>query len=91
MRAPGNSAAPVAMKQPASIVVPLTCACGPISTSSPIVAGCCSRPRISAFSMITQRSPTVIAPSSAVSTAPNRTRAPAPIVTSPHRTAVGAT
>ena len=40
-RAPGKSAAPVAMKHPLSIRVPLTWACGPIRTSSPIVAGCC--------------------------------------------------
>ena len=41
--------------------------------------------------MITQRAPTVIEPSSAVSTAPNRTRASGPIRTSPQTIAFGAT
>ena len=68
--APGNSAAPVAMKQPASIRVPFFCACGPTRTSSPSTAGRFERPRTSAFSITTQRAPTSIIPSSAVRTAP---------------------
>src|SRR4051794_11514835 len=41
--------------------------------------------------MTTVRSPTSTLPSSAVSTAPKRIRAPAPTCTSPHKTAFGAT
>src|SRR4051812_7805893 len=54
-------------------------------------AGVRRRPRTSAFSMTTVRSPTSTRPSSAVTTAPKRIRAPAPTCTSPHKTAFGAT
>src|SRR6266487_825661 len=88
---PGNSAAPVARKHPSPTRVPFRCACGPTSTSVPIIDACLARPRTRAFSMTTVRSPTRISPSSAVSTAPNKMRASAPTKTAPHKTAVGAT
>jgi hypothetical protein len=90
-RTAGNSAAPVARKHPSHTRVPFRCACGPMSTSVPIIDACPARPRTRAFSMTTVRSPTRISPSSAVSTAPNKMRASAPTKTAPHKTAVGAT
>ena len=78
--APGNSAAPVAMKQPASIVVPLTCACGPIEhvvaeRRRVLLAPAHQRVLHHHAARADRRS----RPSSAVSTAPNRIRASGPI------------
>jgi hypothetical protein len=64
---PGNKAAPVARKQPSPTCAPLTWACGPMRTSSPMTHGCRARPRRTAFSITTLRAPRVIWPSSAVS------------------------
>jgi hypothetical protein len=90
-RDPGNSDAPVAMKQPSPTSLPFTCACGPTSTSSPSRTGFALRPRSSAFSITTQRAPTSTEPSSALRTAPKSTRESAPTRTSPASTAFGAT
>ena len=50
-----------------------------------MTAGCRARPRITAFSITTLWSPTLIRQSSALSTAPNSTRASGPMRTAPHR------
>ena len=91
-RAPGNSAAPVARKQLVLDVGAVDVRVRPdehvVARASPDVP---ARPRTSAFSITTQLRADLDPPSSAVSTAPNSTRAPAPTWTSPHTTAVGAT
>jgi hypothetical protein len=89
-RAPGNTELPVARKQPSPTTAPLTCACGPTSTSSPRTVGCFARPRSGAFSITTHRVPTSTLPSSAVMTAPNNTRVCGPTRTLLRSTAVGA-
>src|SRR4051794_10925848 len=90
-RAPGNSAAPVAMNASSSTTTPLRCACGPTTTWRPIRAGWLARPRISALSMTIDCAPSSTGPPSSVSTAPNSTRQSGPTRTSPLSTAVGAT
>ena len=88
---PGNSEAPVAMNVSLSTLLPLTCACGPIMTASPMCTGCPARPRTSACSITTVSEPMTTSPSSAVITAPCRMRTPGPRRTAPLTTADGAT
>src|SRR5215470_14354745 len=90
MRAPLNTMAPVAIREPPSITQPVRCTCGPTSTSSPIRVTWPGTPRMTACSMITQSLPISTGPPSAVTTAPNSTRLCGPTVTSPASTAVGA-
>src|SRR4051812_24387491 len=92
-RAPGNTEAPVAMKTSLPISQPFKWACGPMSTLSPTRHGRPGRPRTTAFSITMQSRPSTTCPvePSAVTTAPNRIRAPGPTVTSPETTAFGAT
>jgi hypothetical protein len=82
---------PVATKQSLSSVQPVTCACGPTSTRSPIRSGWRGVARNTAFSMITQSDPISTLPPSAVMTAPYRMLLSAPTTTSPLNVAFGAT
>ena len=91
MRAPANTDTPVARNTSSSTVAPLRWACGPTSTASPIVSGWSARPRRTAFSITSTSSPILTGPASPLSTAPCRTRLPAPTVTSPVTTAEEAT
>jgi hypothetical protein len=90
MRAPLNTMAPVAIREPPSITQPVRWVCGPTSTSSPTRVSWPGTPRITACSMTTQFFPISTGPPSAVTTAPNSTRLCGPTVTSPASTAVGA-
>jgi len=56
-----------------------------------MTSGCCWVPRSTAFSMITQLAPISTGPPSAESTAPCMMQLPAPTLTWPLSTAVGAT
>src|SRR3954453_71862 len=92
-RAPGKTEVPVARKASSPISQPFRWACGPMSTLSPTRHGRPGRPRTTAFSITMQSRPSTTCPvePSAVTTAPNRIRAPGPTVTSPDTTAFGAT
>ncbi len=89
--APGSTMAPAAMNASSAMVQPVSCACGPASTRSPMSSRCRAVPRSTAFSMITQPAPTCTGPPSAASTAPCMMQLPAPTLTWPLSTAEGAT
>ena len=90
IRAPLKTVAPVAMKASLSTMQPVRQARGPTITFSAIETGWPRTPRTTAVSMITQFSPIVTLPLSAVITAPKPTEQFGPIVTSPQITAFGA-
>ena len=70
MRAPLNTRVPVARNTSSPTVAPETLAIGPTSTWSPMCTGFVDVARMSAFSITMTFSPSVMAPPSAVMTAP---------------------
>src|SRR5690606_16098186 len=89
--APLRTRAPIPTRQPSPMTAPWTTAEWPTVVRSPMIAGKPASQWTTTLSWMLVSEPTTTRSSSARSTAPNRTTAPSPIVTTPRTVALEAT